>query len=127
MAETEQQQTQVVEKKGGMDEKQERTLAMLCHLGGLLSFLPALIIWLIKKDESEFIDDQGKEALNFQISITIYFLAAGALIMTIVLAIVGMIAITVLPVFYLIMIIIATVKANNGEKYRYPLCIRFIK
>jgi uncharacterized Tic20 family protein len=114
-----------------MNEKDARTWAMLCHLGGLgVYIIPSvghiiapLIFWLIKKDESPFVDDQGKESLNFQISITIYALVA--LLLTLV--IIGFILLPAVGIFDLIMVIIAAVKANSGEKYRYPLCIRFIK
>ena len=113
-----------------MNEKDARTWAMLCHLGGLGVYivptvghlLAPLIIWLIKKDESPFVDDQGKEALNFQISITIYALVA--LLLTLI--VIGFVLLLVIGIFDLIMMIIAAVKANDGEKYRYPLCIRFI-
>ncbi|MBN1253686.1 MAG: DUF4870 domain-containing protein [Deltaproteobacteria bacterium] len=115
-----------------MDEKEARTWAMLCHLGGLGVYvvptighlLAPLIIWLIKKDESPLVDDQGKESLNFQITITIYAVIAALLIPLFGLGAVFLIA---LGIFDLIIIIIAAVKANDGEKYRYPLCIRFIK
>ena len=114
-----------------MNEKNARTWAMLCHLGGLgVYIIPSvghiiapLIFWLIKKDESPFVDDQGKESLNFQISITIYALVA--LLLTWV--IIGFILLPAVGIFDLTMVIIAAVKANSGEKYRYPLCIRFIK
>lgn len=114
-----------------MDEKEARTWAMLCHLGGLGVYviptighiLAPLIIWLIKKDESPLVDDQGKESLNFQISLTIYAIIAGLLT----LVVIGFILLIALGIFDLIVVIIAAVKANSGEKYRYPLCIRFIK
>ena len=114
-----------------LDEKQARTWAMFCHLSALAVFLGIpfgnilgpLVIWLIKKDESAFVDDQGKEALNFQISITIYFFAA-LLLMFIIIGIPIMIG---LGIFQLIIVIVAAVKANNGEKFRYPVCIRFIQ
>ena len=114
-----------------MNEKDARTWAMLCHLGGLGVYivptighlLAPLIIWLIKKDESPFVDDQGKEALNFQISITIYALVA--LLLTLI--VIGFALLLVIGIFDLIMMIVAAVKANSGEKYRYPLCIRLIK
>jgi len=114
-----------------MNEKDARMWAMLCHLGGLGVYivptighlLAPLIIWLIKKDESPFVDDQGKEALNFQISITIYALVA--LLLTLI--VVGFILLLVIGIFDLIMMIVAAVKSNDGERYRYPLCIRFIK
>lgn len=114
-----------------MNEKDARTWAMLCHLGGLGVYvvptighlLAPLIIWLIKKDESPLVDDQGKESLNFQISITIYALVA--LVLTLI--IIGFFLLFAVGIFDLVMVIIAAVKANSGEKYRYPLCIRFIK
>lgn len=114
-----------------MEEKDARTWAMLCHLGGLgVYIIPTvghiiapLIIWLIKKDESPLVDDQGKESLNFQISITIY--AIIALLLTLIL--IGYILFVALMIFDLVMVIIAAVRANSGEKYRYPLCIRLIK
>ena len=66
--------------------KDERTWAMLCHFSafaGLIfpfgNFLAPLIIWLIKKEELPFVEDQGKEVLNFQISMTIYLLISGML------------------------------------------------
>lgn len=114
-----------------MEEKDARIWAMLCHLGGLgVYIVPSvghiiapLILWLIKKDESPFVDDQGKESLNFQISITIYALLA--LLLTLIF--IGFILLFAVAIFDLVMIIIAAVSANTGEKYRYPLCIRLIK
>ena len=121
--------------KGGsimaaMDEKDARTWAMLSHLGALAGYIipfgniiAPLVIWLIKKDESPLVDDQGKESLNFQISITIYVIVA--LILTAI--IIGFVLLPAVVIFDLVMVIIAAIKANDGEKYRYPLCIRFIK
>jgi uncharacterized Tic20 family protein len=113
--------------------KDARMWAMFCHLGGLAGFIPMtpifgsiiapLIIWQVKKNEFGFVDEHGKEAVNFQISILIYALAAGLLC----LACVGFVLLPAVFVFDLICIIIAAVKSNNGEHYRYPLCIRFIK
>ena len=113
-----------------MNEKDARTWAMFCHLGALAGYIipfgniiAPLVIWLIKKDESPFVDDQGKESLNFQISITIYALVA--LLLTVI--VIGFFLLLAVGIFALVMVIIAAVKANDGEKYRYPLCIRFIK
>jgi uncharacterized Tic20 family protein len=113
-----------------MDEKQARTWAMLCHIGAFAGYLipfghiiAPLILWLVKKDESSLVDDQGKESLNFQISMTIYAVIAGLLI----LVVIGIILLIALGIFDLIVVIVAAVKANEGEKYRYPLSIRFIK
>jgi uncharacterized Tic20 family protein len=121
--------------KGGitmaaMEEKDARTWAMFCHIGAFAGYIipfgniiAPLIIWLIKKAESPLVDDQGKESLNFQISITIY--AFVALLLTLIL--IGYILFVALMIFDLVMVIIAAVQVNSGEKYRYPLCIRFIK
>ena len=113
-----------------MNEKDARTWAMFCHLGALAGYIipfgniiAPLVIWLIKKDESPFVDDQGKESLNFQISITLYALVA--LLLTVI--VIGFFLLLAVGIFALVMVIIAAVKTNDGEKYRYPLCIRFIK
>jgi len=113
-----------------MDEAQERTWGMLAHLTALSGFvipfgfiIGPLIIWLIKKDESAFVDDQGKEALNFQISIVIYAVAASILI----LVVIGVFLLIAIGILDVIFVIIASVKANSGEKYRYPLTLRLIR
>lgn len=113
--------------------KDARKWAMFCHLAGLAGLIPMtpvfgsviapLIIWQIKKDEFEFVDEQGKEALNFQISILIYALVAGLLCF----ACIGFFLLPAVYIFDLIFLLIAAVKANNGERYRYPITIRFIK
>jgi uncharacterized protein len=112
---------------GGSDE---RMWGMLCHLstfaGYLVPFgniLGPLVVWLVKKDEYAFVDDQGKEALNFQISITIYSLVSGILI----LALIGIPLLIAVIIFSVVMTVIAAIKANEGEYYRYPLTIRFVK
>jgi uncharacterized Tic20 family protein len=120
-------ENQVIQKK-----QDERMWGMFCHLSALAGYniLPGigfvigpLIIWLIKKQEHIFIDEQGKEALNFQISMMIYMFASAILI----LVLVGFLLLISLGIFQLIMIIIAAIKANNGEHFKYPLSIRFIK
>ncbi len=107
--------------------------AMFCHLAGLGGFLPIapvlggiiapLIIWQIKKDQFAFVDEQGKEAVNFQISIVIYAIAAALLCF----ACIGIALLPAVYIFDVVFLLIAGVKANNGEHYRYPLTIRFIK
>ena len=130
MAENQQNQPEATQKPASMDQKQERTWAMLCHLGALAGYIipfgnviAPLIIWLVKKEESELVDDQGKESLNFQISIAIYCIAAFLLMFILI----GFILLPALAIFNLVMIIIAALKANSCERYHYPLCIRFIK
>ncbi|NIA22065.1 MAG: DUF4870 domain-containing protein [Anaerolineaceae bacterium] len=90
----------------------DKTMGLLCHLLGIFTgFIGPLVVWLIKKDTSPYVDAQGKEALNFQLSILIYCLLTCGLA----------------GIFGLIMAIIASIKANEGIVYRYPLAIRFIK
>lgn len=102
----------------------EKTFGMLAHLLAIFTgFIGPLIIWLIKKEESEYVAKQSKESLNFQISIAIYSFVAGLLMVVII----GMILLPAILIFDLIFVILATMKANNGEFYTYPLCIRFIK
>jgi len=109
-----------------------RMWAMFCHLAGLAGYLiPAigniigpLIVWLVKREEDPFIDGQGKEAVNFQISMTIYALISAALIP---LFCIGGFLLIAVGIVDLILLIVAAIKANNGEPYRYPIAIRFIK
>ena len=111
--------------------KDARMWAMFCHLAGLCGFiLPTvgqvvgpLIFWQIKKDEYPFVDEQGKEALNFQISVTIYAVVA----MFLFVICVGPFLLAGVGLFDFVLLLIAAVKANNGEHYHYPLTIRFIK
>ena len=113
--------------------KDTRMWAMWCHLSGLAGFLPIvpgigcviapLIVWQMKKEEGPFVDENGKEALNFQISILIYGIIAGLLIM----ACIGIVLLPAVVVFDVVFLIIAALKANKGESYRYPLTIRFVK
>jgi len=111
--------------------KDARTWAMVCHLLGLAGLpLPIvgnivgpLIIWQIKKDDFPFVDEQGKEAVNFQISMSIYGLVAAVLIF----ACIGVFLLPAVYVVDLVFLLIAAVKSNNGHHYRYPLTIRFIK
>ncbi len=111
--------------------QEERTWGMLCHLSALAMFLlPSLgniigplIIWLIKKDQYPFVDSQGKEALNFNISITIYLFVAG--ILSIIL--IGIPLLFAIGIFWIVEVIMATVRSNEGQPFKYPLTIQFIK
>lgn len=102
----------------------DRNLAMLAHLLGIVSsFVGALIIWLIKKDQSAFIDEQGKEALNFQITIVIGFVIAGALTFILI----GALLMPLLWIANLVFCILAAVATSKGEHYKYPFAIRLLK
>ena len=104
--------------------KDARMWAMLCHLLGLFTcFIGPLIIWLLKKEEDPFIDNQGKEALNFQITVAIAGIVSAVLTIVCIGAFLG-IAVSIAD---LVFAIVASVKANSGQAYRYPVSIRFIK
>ena len=106
-----------------------RTWAMFCHLGAFAGYvipfggiIGPIVVWAMKKDQYELVDDQGKEAINFNISMIIYYIVAAILI----LALVGIFLLVALFFFRIIITVIAAIKANEGVRFRYPLCIRFI-
>ena len=109
----------------------ERTWGMWAHLSSLAGFIGVpfghiigpLVIWLVKKDTMPYVDRQGKESLNFQISMTIYSIVAGVLV----LVVVGFILLLGLIILDVVCVIIAGVKASKGEEYSYPVTIRFLK
>lgn len=108
----------------------DKTMGMFCHLAafaGLIipfgSIIGPLVVWLTKKDQSEFIDHHGKESLNFQITMAIAFLVSFVLMIIVI----GIFLVIGLAIFELVVIIIAAIKANDGEHYQYPFAIRFIK
>ncbi|QEC68057.1 DUF4870 domain-containing protein [Panacibacter ginsenosidivorans] len=102
----------------------EKTLGLLAHvLTFVASFLAPLIIYLIKKDQSEFVADHAKESLNFQITL---FLAVMVCIpLSIIL--IGIPVLILIGVLSLVWRIVATIKASEGKIYRYPYCLRLIK
>lgn len=109
---------------GGTPSKEARTMAMLAHLLGIVTgFLGPLVIWLVKKDEDAFINDQGKEALNFQITIAIAMIVSGLLMF----ACIGFFLVPAVAVLNLVLCIMAGLKANEGISYRYPMTLRLIK
>ncbi|GAB4388214.1 MAG: DUF4870 domain-containing protein [Thermodesulfovibrionales bacterium] len=107
------------------------TWGMLCHLSALSGIvgipfghlLGPLLVWLLKRNEFPFVDAQGKESLNFQISMTIYALIA----LFLVFSFIGIPAFIVLALLDVVFVIAAAVKANSGKAYRYPLTLRIIK
>lgn len=102
----------------------EKTMAMLAHILTLVAgFIPPLVIWLIKKDESKFVSDNAKESLNFIITLAIGYCIAFILMFILI----GMFLIFVLWIAQLVLVIIATIKTNEGKVYRYPVNLRLIK
>ncbi len=122
---------------GAMNEavsKDERMWAMVAHLSGFAIYITGvghivgpLIVWLMKRDGNPFVDDQGKEALNFQISWSIYMLANFLLFITVIGAIIAVPLFFILPIYHVVCMIIAGIKANDGVTFRYPATIRLIK
>lgn len=109
-------------------DKDTRMWAMICHLAGLAGYLipfgnvvGPLIIWQVKREESPFIDENGREALNFQLSYLLYFVVCILLMFVII----GVFLIIPLVIANFVFMIIAAVRANNGESYRIPFIIRF--
>jgi len=114
-------------------DRDERMWAMFCHLaaivGGFLPVLPMgnilgpLIVWLVKKEEFPFVDEQGKEVLNFEITMTI----AAFVCIPLVFLLIGIPLLLAIVIFNLVMNIIGAVKTNEGVHFRYPYRIEFFK
>ncbi|MCK4886538.1 MAG: DUF4870 domain-containing protein [Planctomycetes bacterium] len=98
-------------------------MVTMTHLLGLIGFVGPLVVWLLKKDEHKFINEQVKNILNYQISLMIYLLA-GFLLCVI---LIGAVIIPVLMLMHVIFVIIASVKSSEGKAYHYPIAIRFLK
>jgi uncharacterized Tic20 family protein len=102
---------------------EEKMWAIGAHLGPLvLGLIAPLVVWLVFKDRSAFLDRTGKEALNMQISYLIYGLVAGFSIILLV----GIILLPLVMLAWLVLMIVATVKVANFEDYRYPLIFRLV-
>ncbi|MTA41279.1 MAG: DUF4870 domain-containing protein [Actinobacteria bacterium] len=100
----------------------EKILGIVMHLLCLVGFpiIGPLIIWLMKKDQSRYLDTQGRELLNFQISYFIYAMISVVLVA----ALIGIVLLLAVGVASLVLTIIGIVKAADGQVYRFPLCIR---
>ena len=111
-------------------QPQDTTLQTVCHLLGLALYtgIPfaniwaPLILWLWKREGNQALDEHGKEVMNFQISMSIYMIVAGILI----LVFIGIILLPLLALVHLVLTIIGTIEANKGRMYRYPMTIRLI-
>lgn len=112
-------------------QEAHRTYALFNHLVGLLSLLDltlagpigTLVMWRIKAGESDFLDDHGREAMNFQISLVIYSVVG--IVLTPLLGL-GVVVLAAVWVLRLVGCIRGAMAANRGEYYRYPMCIRLI-
>ncbi|HNY27398.1 MAG TPA: DUF4870 domain-containing protein [Candidatus Sumerlaeota bacterium] len=114
----------------GMMSKEEKTMGMLCHLAGLAgcvvpvvgNIVGPLVVWLLKKDTMPFVEEQGREALNFQITLSI----AWAIGFVLTFVFIGIFVLMALYVVNLVFAIIAAIKANDGISYRYPFALRIL-
>lgn len=109
------------------NEKQWGMFTHLAALSGLIgipfgSVIGPLIVYMIKKDEFEFVNDQGKEVLNFQITWSIIFIISGILV----LVGIGILLLIGFGIAWFVLVIVGAVAANNGQYYRYPFTIKFL-
>ncbi|MBJ7259032.1 MAG: DUF4870 domain-containing protein [Chthoniobacterales bacterium] len=110
---------------------EEQSWAIALHLSGFAGFLlpslgqilAPLVIWLIKRPESAYLDRVGKDVLNFQISYTIYVVVAGILCWFCI----GFLVLPVILVVWIVLMVVAAVKTSNGEEYKYPFTIRLLQ
>ena len=108
----------------------ERNWAMFCHLSAFAGFffpfggiIGPLICWLSRKDDSTWVNENGKASMNFQLSILLYLVLAAPLCIIII----GFPIIALIVTLKIICIVIASVKASKGEEFKYPLSIPFIQ
>lgn len=116
-----------------LSETEDRQWASFAHLGGIISFLPSLIIWLVFKDRGSFTNREAKEALNFQIALAISLVAL-SIVSTILTAVTFGIFGLIAPLLYLALWVVDIIfsvqgflKAKDGIAYRYPVSLRLIK
>lgn len=100
-----------------------RNLAMLCHLLGIVGFLAPLVIWLSERDKHRFVDQHGTGAMNYQISLMIYFAVAWLSCFIYI----GFVLTPLLGLTHLVLSILGALKARNGQPWRYPIAISFLR
>ncbi len=102
----------------------EKTMALLSHVLALATWIVGpLIIYLVKKDESQYVTAHAKESLNFQITIAIAAIICSALVFIII----GIFLLPLLGLVNLVLVVVATIKASEGKFYKYPFTIKFIR
>jgi len=99
----------------------ERNLSILVHLLGLIGIFGPLIVWLLTRDKYDYVDKQGKESVNWQISLMIYLAICGVLFPL------APILVPLLVILNTIFVILATLRASEGNYYRYPLAFHLLK
>ncbi len=107
-----------------LSDSDQRLWATLAHIGPIIiGFVAPLVIWLIYKDRGRYVADQAKEALNFQITLTIAAIISSILIF----AIIGLVLLPIVAIGGLVLMIMAAIAANKGQAYRYPVTLRLVK
>lgn len=108
---------------------EEKNWAMFCHLAAFAGFIiplgniiAPLVLWLMKKQDSPFVDYHGREVLNFQITVLIALVACWLLAFVLI----GFLLMALLGALWLILTLVGLVKASQGEYFRYPLTLRLL-
>ncbi len=101
-----------------------RNMAMLCHLLGVVGFFAPLLIWLIERDKHRFVDEHGRQAMNYQISLLIYGVVCWLLCLV---SVKFVVLLWLLTVIHLVLIVVGTVQASQGRLWRYPIAVPFLK
>ena len=106
-----------------MPSNDDKNIATITHLAGaVFSFIPSLVVWLLKKDDSEYISVQAKEALNFQISVLLAQCVAWVLAWILI----GFLLMGIIWLANIVLCIVAAIATSKGETYRYPFTLRLI-
>ena len=115
---------QTIEDRGGqaLVSRNERLWALLAHLGGLATTLPVpLIVYVVKKDESEFVAHQAREAINFQLSVLMVGLVCAAIVCAL------PVLVSIVVLFDFLFCLVGAIRAYDGKRYRYPLSFRLVR
>lgn len=106
-----------------------RNWALAAHLSAFLgawvalAFLGPLVVWLVKRDDHPFVEMHAKEALNFNLSVLLYAVVGVVLVFVLI----GIVLLAAIGVMWIVFTVLATVRASNGEPYRYPFTIRLVR
>jgi len=107
-----------------LSDSDQRLWATLAHIGPIIiGFVAPLVIWLVYRERGQYVADQSKEALNFQITVAIAAAISGLLVF----AIIGLVLLPIVLIVALVLMIMAAIAANKGQAYRYPFSLRLVK
>ena len=118
--------------ENSLPTQDEKNIALLAHAGTFIGgFIVPLVIWLVKKDESEYIGEHAKQSLNFQISMFIYAIGGMFISFLFMIIFIGAFLMILLvlgvSILSLVTVILASINASQGKHYKYPMCIPFFK